>query len=190
MKRRAFLVAAGLASSGCLSPASLDGAAGGTEADGPTETQTPTPREAKQTGFESDVPSESSHGPVTVGDGTPDDHVRPHEVVVWNDGPERDVEVRIRGESGDPSVSETVALPAGAAATYRLTEQVAYRVIAGPADGPKYAFGLGDRTVDCNSSGTTVRVPESGTVEYMTSSTLVACVDAGDVELSTPTSEP
>ncbi|MFB6151342.1 MAG: hypothetical protein ABEJ40_06005 [Haloarculaceae archaeon] len=112
---------------------------------------------------------------VRVGDGTEREGVRPHAVVVWNEGPERDVTASVRAASGSPSVERPLTLARGEYVLFELTERVDYRVTVRIGDGTTHEFRVPESFVDCNHSRTTVRIPAEGPIEHSTLSTTMLC---------------
>ena len=200
MRRRAFLTALAIGSAGCLGRATPDDgeAADGEAADGEStdertnavETPTAGSDEPSVEPAEQGVPgsgpeAESSVETVRVGDGPPSG-AQPHGLVVWRDGPVRPVIVEISSPDADIDVSRTTQLEPGEYLRFELTERVDYEITVFETGRTRYRFDLSSSMVDCNASTTTVRVPESGPVEYGTISTMMACqtvtVSTGDDE--------
>lgn len=184
MDRRGFLAAAaGCAVSGCLG-APGDGTTAGDAAvaNGGTGTERSLgDRPAKQSAVET-VKPEATDGrdPVvtaTVGDGVGPlrGNRKPHALVVWNDGPEREVGVRVRGSAGGPDYDWSGTIPEGATLSLELTERTPHRVVVGVAGETDYWLDLSADLVDCNHSRTTVRIAPDGSVSYGTVSTTMGC---------------
>jgi len=191
MKRRAFVTALALGSTGCLNTTTQGETRGTSDGDGTdesdtppnggetdTRTQTDTVSEsvepADQRVLETSPPAEEAVETVRVGDG-PGEDVQPHGLVVWNDGPKRAITTTVRAPGQGSETSRTTMLGEGQYLAFELTEQVDYEITVGVDGGTRYGIELSESMVDCNASTSTVRVPESGPVEYETVSTMLSC---------------
>ena len=185
MRRRKFLAGAATIPlfGGCLSASGDLHATQTTSDEGTRATMTTTsverggrPAATENVRMSFDEDAHEQFDRFTVGDGVETDGRKPHDVVVWNDGPERAIDVLVRGEGESPTFDRRLTFPANEYLRLKLTERVEYLVAVGVDGKPEYDFDLSDGLVDCNSSKTTVRVAENGQVSYVTVSTAMACL--------------
>ncbi|MFC7195503.1 hypothetical protein ACFQL4_14120 [Halosimplex aquaticum] len=95
---------------------------------------------------------------------------------MWNDSAEaRSITVAVFGESAGRALSETIEFPANGYHTVLLFEPDTYTIQIQAADRARHEYRIGADRFDCNSHTTEVRVAPTGDVEYVESSTLVAC---------------
>ncbi|WP_459191317.1 hypothetical protein [Halosimplex sp. J119] len=180
MRRRTVLAAlptAALALSGCSD------AVGTTDTAEPRDSSselTPKPaRKAIQQSFEFDHTESESTGGSAVGSkaaATDADASLPWYVLVWNDADEaRSITVSVFGASLGQALAKTVELPPNAHHSVRLFEADTYTVQIQAADRARHEFRIPADRFDCNSHTTQVRVAPTGDVQYVESSTMVAC---------------
>jgi len=187
MRRRRFIAVAGTTLfGGCLSRTASDGT-GANESESNTQTETDSTQflpsnatEAVQSieaidGFSAREGPEDPFETATVGDGVDSENNQPHQLVVWNDGGKRVLDVFVQGGSDGPEYESHREVPADGYLRLELTEQVQYTVTAGTEGTGLATFTLGPDVVDCNDSRTVVRVASDGSVSYSTMSTTMAC---------------
>jgi hypothetical protein len=96
------------------------------------------------------------------------------------------VEVTEVGESLGRALDRTVTLPPLACYRVKLLEPDRYAVQVRSPDRPRYEFQVAETAFDCNDHVADLRVSPTGLIEYVTSSTAVACAPPGEY----PTREP
>ena len=182
--RRRELLRAGLAGSlavlaGCRS----SGDTGDRGRDSSRDWQgSPTPSRARpaiQASFDVDTSSDTPIAVEKVGSreavSRPEGRL-PWMVDVWNDHDgERAVDVSVVGESLGRAVDRTVTLPARAYYRVELLEPDRYAMQVRSPDRPRYEFRVPETAFDCNDHAADLRVSPTGVVEYVTTSTAVAC---------------
>lgn len=109
-------------------------------------------------------------------DGVPfPENNRPHDLRVWNAADSvRDVSLRV-ARDGEVLLDRTVDFAADAYLTVVLNEPAEYRVSVGLPDDEPTTFEVSRRSFDCNTSTTDVAVTSDGSVETITTSTLLGC---------------
>jgi hypothetical protein len=143
---------------------------------------TPTPRRARpaiQERFEFDPPASEPAGVTEIGSrdsvANPDDRL-PWRVLVWNDDDSAgDISLAVFGESAGRTVDRTLSVPAG---TYHEVELLApdrYAVQVQRGEHQRYEFHVARDAFDCNRHTAEMRVSPTGLVQYVTTSTMVAC---------------
>jgi hypothetical protein len=119
---------------------------------------------------------------------------KPHGLRIWNDGPAREISVRVEGADIGVAVDRTVEFPANGYLSIELRQPDAYAVDVRTEDGAWYGLELGTEWFDCNASSTTLRLDAEGTASYVTISTMLACDPAevatdADTDSDTPTAQ-
>ncbi|QCJ47455.1 hypothetical protein [Haloprofundus sp. MHR1] len=103
----------------------------------------------------------------------------PHGLVVWNDGPAREITVSVYRNSfvAYETFERTFDVDAGEHVSLTLHRPATYTTVVTVEDATETAATVGvDRTnFDCNDSETTVAVRENGRMECSTWSTMMGC---------------
>ncbi|MFB6308013.1 MAG: hypothetical protein ABEH35_01665, partial [Haloarculaceae archaeon] len=154
MYRRAFVVALCSALAGCA------GVIRERNPLGPSGAGQREPARSGSFEIEGDEPFDGE----TVGsDGTT------HELLVWNDGPAADIDLRVRGNESGPVFDESISFPEGGVFRVTIQSQDTYRVFVKRAKRREYWAPIDDSLFECDGARTMVRVPEFGRASYTSS---------------------
>lgn len=188
MRRRQVLAlfAGGVSvTAGCNTDFRRAGSVAGTPSSSPTESDATSSAPQVKTASRGNIRwgnvSRVSDRPIatrTVGDRTrvtDRDDNRPHDLLVWNDGLERTLDLGLVGESLGRVLDWQPTVPAGRFVRVALVQPDRYTANIGVIDGTDYRYTVERHWFDCNSSHTKIAVRDDGGVEHSSVTDLAGC---------------
>ena len=106
---------------------------------------------------------------------THSEYNRPREFLLWNDGPERTLDVTVHGDALGGVLDWQPTVPASRYVEVTLARPDRYTVVVGTAESRDYTMTVDRDWFDCTESWRTIVVRPDGRVEYARGMELATC---------------